>query len=199
MRSQLPEHAVVTLLRQCFITPKCRTSPFSLARISQSPSCRNQFTSEEQRRCYQTHSRRNDAHPTPSNIDFRSHQSDLEQSKERVHHNDGVTRIAVLGSGITGLATAHYLAKELPGAKITIYEKGNRIGGWLRTKSFSISEHIKSKAGATVYFESGPRTLRPGSVASPAGLVTSELVHTIYGYLLRGLVLIFLPDTRPKT
>jgi len=174
MRSQLPEHVVVNLLRQCFIVPRCQISPRSLrgARRSRILPCRNRLILEEQRRCYQTQSRHigNEIHPTPSNVEFRAQQSDLEQCKERTEHKDSITRIAVLGGGITGLASAHYLARELPDAKITIYEGSNRIGGWLRTEPFGNSE-------GKIHFEQGPRTLRPGNAFGAAGLTTLELVY----------------------
>lgn len=61
--------------------------------------------------------------------------------------------IAVLGGGITGLASAYYLTKELPKARVTIYEASPRIGGWLTSKSVPVKD-------GTVLFEAGPRTLR---------------------------------------
>ena len=79
------------------------------------------------------------------------------------------TRVAVLGGGITGLASAHYLTRELPNAKITIYEGSDRLGGWLKSKQVNIGN-------GTVVFEQGPRTLRP---STPAGLVTLELVSLL--------------------
>ena len=74
--------------------------------------------------------------------------------------------IAVLGGGITGLASAYYISKEFPRAKITIYEAGPRLGGWLQ------STHVEVPGGR-VLFEHGPRTLRTGL----SSLVTSHLVH----------------------
>jgi oxygen-dependent protoporphyrinogen oxidase len=72
----------------------------------------------------------------------------------------------VLGGGITGLAAAHYLSKELPSAQITIYEGSERLGGWLNSKQVELGNgHI------TV--EQGPRTLRPNT---PAAFVTLEMV-----------------------
>lgn len=62
--------------------------------------------------------------------------------------------IAVLGGGITGLATAYFLTQQLPRAKITVYEAGDRIGGWLSSKRVEVE-------GGNVLFEAGPRTLRP--------------------------------------
>lgn len=62
--------------------------------------------------------------------------------------------IAVLGGGITGLATAYFLTQQLPRAKVTVYEAGERIGGWLSSKRVEVE-------GGNVLFEAGPRTLRP--------------------------------------
>jgi oxygen-dependent protoporphyrinogen oxidase len=76
--------------------------------------------------------------------------------------------IAILGGGITGLASTYYLSKMLPSAGITLYEASDRMGGWLRSK------HINVGNGKVV-FEQGPRTLRP---RTPAGLVTLTLVIT---------------------
>lgn len=64
--------------------------------------------------------------------------------------------VAVLGGGITGLACAYYLTRELPRAKITIYEASDRLGGWLS------SSRVPVKDGS-ILFEAGPRTLRPSS------------------------------------
>lgn len=75
--------------------------------------------------------------------------------------------VAVLGGGITGLACAYYLTRELPTAKVTLYEAKDHIGGWLQ------STRVPVKDG-TVVFESGPRTLRPQS----NGVLTASLVRT---------------------
>lgn len=77
--------------------------------------------------------------------------------------------IAILGGGITGLSAAHYLTRELPTAKITIYEASERLGGWLQSKSVDVG-------GGKVVFESGVRTLRPSTVA---GLVAVEMVRRV--------------------
>ncbi|KAF7545024.1 hypothetical protein G7046_g9656 [Stylonectria norvegica] len=66
-------------------------------------------------------------------------------------------RFAVLGGGLTGLTTAYYLAKQLPpSARITIYEGGDRLGGWIRTDKVPVD--LGGKQG-TVSFERGPRSL----------------------------------------
>lgn len=74
--------------------------------------------------------------------------------------------VAVLGGGITGLACAYYLTRELPTAKVTLYEGKDHVGGWIQSKRVPVK-------GGTVLFESGPRTLRPQS----NGVLTASLVR----------------------
>ncbi|KAK5131157.1 hypothetical protein LTR08_001243 [Meristemomyces frigidus] len=76
--------------------------------------------------------------------------------------------VAILGGGVTGLASAYYLTKELPRAKITIYEASDRIGGWLS------STRVPVKDG-TILFEAGPRTLRPLGNGVLAARMVQEL------------------------
>lgn len=80
--------------------------------------------------------------------------------------------VAIIGGGITGLACAYYLTKDLPKARITIYEASDRLGGWLS------STRVPVKDGS-VLFEAGPRTLRPTS----NGLLSVRLVRTSIGVL----------------
>ena len=94
---------------------------------------------------------------------FHDTKKQLEPVNLRANH------IAVLGGGISGLASACFLAKELPHAKVTIFEKSNRLGGWLES---SIHE-IGGPNGGRVVFENGPRTLRHDVWA---GFCTRELV-----------------------
>lgn len=75
--------------------------------------------------------------------------------------------IAVLGGGITGLASAYFLSRDFPTAKITLFEASSRLGGWLHSTSVDIGS-------GKVVFEQGPRNLRP---TVPNGVVTLELVR----------------------
>jgi len=59
-------------------------------------------------------------------------------------------KIAILGAGITGLASAYYLQKEQ--IDVTIFEKNDRVGGWLNTISHN-----------DALFECGPRSIRSSS------------------------------------
>lgn len=69
-----------------------------------------------------------------------------------------IQNIAVIGGGITGLSTAHHLAKFAPkGTSITLYEGANRLGGWLETQKVEFTHDGQKKL---IQFERGPRTLR---------------------------------------
>lgn len=74
--------------------------------------------------------------------------------------------VAVLGGGITGLATTYYLAKEFPNAKITLIESKKELGGWIKSKKVDVGN-------GEVLFESGPRSLRP---QAPNGTLTLRMV-----------------------
>lgn len=77
--------------------------------------------------------------------------------------------VAVLGGGITGLASAYYLTREFPHAKVTVYESGARLGGWLHSKYVEVDN-------GKILFESGPRTLRP---SGGGGFVTATLIQEL--------------------
>lgn len=74
-------------------------------------------------------------------------------------------KIAVLGGGISGLASAYFINKEFPNSKITVHEANKDSGGWIQSRRVSVP-------GGDVLFEYGPRTLRPGKPA----LVTAQMV-----------------------
>lgn len=57
----------------------------------------------------------------------------------------------ILGGGITGLSAAWYLSRKVPEAHITLLEKENRLGGWIKT----------CREGGFL-FEKGPRTFQLG-------------------------------------
>ena len=65
----------------------------------------------------------------------------------------------MLGGGLTGLATAFYLTLALPRARITVYEAGNRLGGWIDTEK----ANVKTPDGdaVTVHFERAARMVKP--------------------------------------
>ncbi|KAK4240009.1 hypothetical protein C8A03DRAFT_31850 [Achaetomium macrosporum] len=67
--------------------------------------------------------------------------------------------IAVLGGGLTGLTTAWYLARNLPGARITIYEASDRLGGWVDTTKVNLKAPDGTEG--TVHFEHAARMVKP--------------------------------------
>jgi oxygen-dependent protoporphyrinogen oxidase len=75
--------------------------------------------------------------------------------------------VAILGAGITALSTAYHLLLTPDPPKLTIYEKSDRVGGWLQSKYVDL-EH----GHGSVLFETGPRNIRP---AVPLGLATVAL------------------------
>jgi hypothetical protein len=93
--------------------------------------------------------------------------------------NPEARNIAVIGAGITGLSTALLLSSQLPQAKVTVFEAGSRLGGWLS------SERLQVKNG-DVLFEWGPRSLRANSHG--AGYFTEQLVCFPTAYQVRQLI-----------
>ncbi|PCH35100.1 Protoporphyrinogen oxidase [Wolfiporia cocos MD-104 SS10] len=79
--------------------------------------------------------------------------------------------IAVLGGGLTGLSSAFHLSRRFPRARITLLEKSQRLGGWVRSKRVNI--RMADGSEASVLLEAGPRTLRPN------GLAVLELVNLL--------------------
>ncbi|KAH7400090.1 protoporphyrinogen oxidase-like protein [Cadophora sp. MPI-SDFR-AT-0126] len=191
MPPQLPEHVVVTLLRQCYLTPRCQASrlrrqPLSdstraLSTLRRCPRPRHRQAANVETRAGHSsvHTKAGDGIQSSSQTKtsglsradragFQSTVAFAAQHDERGRKAEPA-RIAVIGGGITGLATAHYFARENPNAKITVYESSARLGGWLKSDYMDVD-------GESVLFESGPRTLRPGTAP---GLVTLELIQEL--------------------
>jgi oxygen-dependent protoporphyrinogen oxidase len=92
-------------------------------------------------------------------------QSPDSQPKERPRDRTQPPRsIAVLGGGLTGLTTAWHLTRALPDAKITIYDKKARMGGWIDTAK--VTAKTPDGTEGTVYFEHAARMIKPQSAAS---------------------------------
>lgn len=73
-------------------------------------------------------------------------------------------KIAILGAGISGLSLAYFLEREQPNLEITIYEKSDRVGGWIR--SDRIDGHL---------LERGPRSIRTGGLGQETLSLVKEL------------------------
>ncbi|KAK6582328.1 hypothetical protein PZA11_004736 [Diplocarpon coronariae] len=182
MPPQLPEHVVVTLLRQSYTAPQCQAS--RLRQQTLQNSCSRALSTNRPRprprhhlgsRSSTTAQASSDLLPPPSaicpNLGSRSAVGAVgfATAHSPRGRNAEPPRIAVLGGGITGLASAHYLTRESPNAKITLYEATGRLGGWLQSRVLQVGDE-------TVLFESGPRTLRPHT---PAGYVTIEMIQEL--------------------
>jgi oxygen-dependent protoporphyrinogen oxidase len=164
MRPQLPENALVTLIRQCYTASRCQARSRSLPRKFHTSRSYQRLSGPSfaaQRREYQT---RNGGLEDGAlrNVQFAAPAKSSSAPSSQQRHN-----IAVLGGGITGLSAAHYLTREVPTAKVTVYEAGDRLGGWLQSKSVDVGN-------GNIVFEAGPRTLRPSTAA---GMVTVEMVR----------------------
>jgi oxygen-dependent protoporphyrinogen oxidase len=69
--------------------------------------------------------------------------------------------VVILGGGITGLSAAFYLARRHPTVQITLVEKSDRFGGWVRSERVDVTDS-DGKQGK-VLLEAGPRTVRPNA------------------------------------
>jgi len=96
----------------------------------------------------------------------RWYSANSELFQRQVEDSKDVENVAIIGGGITGLATAYFLSKTSPKIRITLLEGGKRLGGWLH------SEVVETSHGKVI-FEKGPRTLRPNI---PNGVLTLDLV-----------------------
>lgn len=59
---------------------------------------------------------------------------------------------------MTGLATAYYLTRFVPEAKITLYEASGRLGGWVDTEKVAVRGPDGEEK--TVLFERGARGIQ---------------------------------------
>ncbi|KAL3460265.1 hypothetical protein BJX64DRAFT_263511 [Aspergillus heterothallicus] len=85
------------------------------------------------------------------------------------HTDSGPFDAAVIGAGIAGLTAAYRLSKRPDCAKITVYEKSQRVGGWIDSEVIDVE-------GGQIVFEYGPRTLR---AVAPACLPLLDLLHEL--------------------
>ena len=98
-------------------------------------------------------------------------------------HDGTPNHVVILGGGITGLAAAFYLARKHPTVQITVVEKSDRFGGWVRSERVEVSDS-DGKRGK-VLLEAGPRTVRPNAK------FILELVRT-------SLLILFVPKKKVK-
>jgi oxygen-dependent protoporphyrinogen oxidase len=173
MRRQLPENILVILLKQCYLAPSCRCA------VKRRPThslhhTRSLRTSTRQQQ-YSAGQEQDEITFRDAGLGIGGDSILLAKSgrpsfpSPKSSHSIAPhppQNIAVLGGGITGLATAVGLARELPNASITLYEASDRFGGWLRSKHVNVGN-------GNIVFEQGPRTIRPHGFS---GLFTLALV-----------------------
>lgn len=75
-----------------------------------------------------------------------------------------MTRIGILGGGLSGLSAAFHLLRTNPAADVTLLEASSRFGGWISSQRNSDGSH----------FEFGPRSVRSGDATSPLMLRMCE-------------------------
>lgn len=64
------------------------------------------------------------------------------------------SKVAVIGSGVSGLMFTYFLGKLRPDVNITVFDSQRRSGGWIN------SWHTNDQNGKPIMLERGPRTLR---------------------------------------
>lgn len=63
--------------------------------------------------------------------------------------------IGVVGAGISGLTYAYFVSKIRPDLNITIFDKSEKVGGWIQT-----TELFDDNSNEVVKLDKGPRSLR---------------------------------------
>ncbi|GAA5989515.1 hypothetical protein JCM10908_000513 [Rhodotorula pacifica] len=95
--------------------------------------------------------------------------------------------LAVIGGGLSGLATAHYYLRSLSPAlkaktRVVILEKQHRVGGWCRAVRIQDGKRLQDgqqpdpNAKDLLVFETGPRSIRPLGLL---GWLTIEMAHDV--------------------
>ncbi|KAG6861544.1 hypothetical protein C0995_015278 [Termitomyces sp. Mi166 len=109
--------------------------------------------------------------------------------------------IAVLGGGLTGLSSAFHLSRRFPSTRITLLEKQDRPGGWVRSEQVQLgAKENNEDASTSLTVEAGPRTLRPNSKAvlelvNLLGLESQLLLTPSFSPAARNRFL-YLPDVK---
>jgi oxygen-dependent protoporphyrinogen oxidase len=93
-------------------------------------------------------------------------------------------RIGIVGAGLSGLATAFYVKRALPGAELVIFEADPRPGGKLHTEEVG---DFRFEAGGNGFLTNKPDCLQliEDSGASDLLLPSSELARKRYIYTAR--------------
>ncbi|KAH9908896.1 hypothetical protein F4778DRAFT_767974 [Xylariomycetidae sp. FL2044] len=155
MSSKYPEDVFVTLLRSAY-----RSARHSALRITRRPAVSSKLLSP--RRLSSVPARSVASRPSIRSRAFPSSSVYGSRDRRRSYATAKVPtgkprEIAVLGGGITGLTTAHYLARYATDAHITLYEASDTLGGWVDVKR----EHVGGdREHKDILLQRGPRILR---------------------------------------
>jgi oxygen-dependent protoporphyrinogen oxidase len=90
------------------------------------------------------------AHPTVPGA--RRHKSDTSADRAEL------PTVAVLGGGLTGLATAWYLTRLAKGLNVVVYEAQDRLGGWIGSERQTVS--LPGGGEGELLFERAARTVK---------------------------------------
>lgn len=187
MRPQLFESPLTTLLRQCYLTPSCqaaryaRKSPIGLHRGLQTSASHQAKQKKVKVKTSPTLTTTQVTEPlqpfnydsappiTPSKVPKALKVAPPKTAPQVCTGKSAepdVLNVAVVGGGIAGLATVHYLLKAFPSARVTLFEEKSELGGWIKSKRVEVK-------GGSIVLEQGPRTLMPGTAS---GIATLGLV-----------------------
>ena len=99
----------------------------------------------------------------------------------RAREGDDAVRVAIVGAGLSGLATAFYLNRLLPDARLTIFEADPGPGGKLHTAEV---DGFRFEAGANGFLTNKPDSLQlvQDSGAAQYLLPSSDLARKRYIY-----------------
>ncbi|CAK7225404.1 oxygen-dependent protoporphyrinogen oxidase [Sporothrix curviconia] len=85
------------------------------------------------------------------------------------------SKVAVIGGGLTGLATAHYLAMLLPAtSQIVLYEGSGRTGGWIDSGKIKAATGTETGTGTGTGTGSLPAAAAPETFESGARMVAPQ-------------------------
>ena len=102
-----------------------------------------------------------------------------------------MTRIAIIGGGITGLAAAYRLQKTVSGADIVLFEAAERVGGKIVTDR---PDGFVIEGGPDSFLASKPRGLELRSELGIAHRLQGTRDETRRAYVVRGGALHRMPE-----
>ncbi|KNC75869.1 hypothetical protein SARC_11612, partial [Sphaeroforma arctica JP610] len=74
-----------------------------------------------------------------------------------------LSRVAVVGGGLSGLSAAYHLARAAPHVQVVVLERSARVGGWVHTSKV---HHVDGDAiKSPLILDTGPHSVRSGVLA----------------------------------